>query len=534
MPGRRTTTIRAMAIVVTVLVAFARAGPALGHATLVRSQPADRAVVARSPEAVTLTFNEPVTPAALRLLDASGSPIALTDVSAVDATLIARLPEVLPQGTHVLSWRVFSADGHPVGGALTFSVAAPSAAPMGPQLGTDPTLRAAIWLARVALLVGLLIGASGTIYASWIARGPPAAPRAVAAVLLIALIAAVVSVGLQGVDVLGAPLTDLRLRRTWTSGLATPYGTTAIIAAAALLFALATLQVGPRIAAGIGVLTLAGTGAAVTLSGHAGTAPPQWLARPAVFIHVIAAALWAGALLPLAVAMGLPQQQRTTELLRFSRLMPAVIMLLLASGAALALVQMRTVTALWATNYGLVLSAKLALVLILLTIAAINRYLLTPRVAAGESSAARKLGRNAAIECAIVLGVLALVATWRFTPPPRALLAAAQAPLRVHIHSNQAMADIEIAPAQDGARRITVTVLDGQFGSLAAKEVILFLSNPEAGIERLRLLATHLEGANWQLEVPHIGLSGHWLARVEILISDFEKITLEDEIDFSR
>src|SRR5215470_1658829 len=148
------------------------AGPALGHASLIGSEPADRAVVARSPATLTLTFNEPVTPAVLRLVGAGGHTTVLTDVSAENARLIVRLPQALPQGTHILSWRVFSADGHPVGGALTFSVGEPSTAPSGPQLESEPTLRAAIWLARLMLYVGLLIGVGGTVYAGWIAREP--------------------------------------------------------------------------------------------------------------------------------------------------------------------------------------------------------------------------------------------------------------------------------------------------------------------------------------------------------------------------
>ena len=535
MPAKRARTMRAVALVLSVLAMLAHTRTALGHASLIGSEPADRAVVARSPETVTLTFNEPVTPVTLRLVGAGGHTITLTDVSAVDARLIARLPEALPRGTHLLSWRVFSADGHPVGGALTFSVGEPSAASAQPQVVSDPSLRAAIWLARVALYVGLLIGVGGTIYASWIARGAvsPASRRVIAAVLQGGLIAAIVSVGLQGVDVLGAPLSDLVLTRTWTSGLATPYGATAIIAAAVLLLALAAVHAGPRAARGLSALALAGTGAALALSGHAGTAPPQLLTRPAVFIHGVAAALWVGALIPLAAAMGSPQR-RATELMRFSRLMPAVIVLLVVSGATIAIVQVRTVEALWTTDYGLVLCGKLALVLLLLMIAAWNRYRLTPHVAAGESSAARQLARNAAIECAIVVVVLAFVALWRFTPPPRALMAAAQAPIRAHIHSNRAMADIEIAPPRDGGRRITVSVLDGQFGPLAAKEVTLFLSNPQAGIERLSLPATHVGGTTWQIDGGQIPLAGRWLLRVEILVNDFEKVALEDQLDLSR
>ncbi len=50
------------------------------------------------------------------------------EIAAVDATLTIAVPP-LPDGTHVLSWRVISADGHPVGGSLIFSIGAPSVQP---------------------------------------------------------------------------------------------------------------------------------------------------------------------------------------------------------------------------------------------------------------------------------------------------------------------------------------------------------------------------------------------------------------------
>ena len=54
-----------------------------------------------------------------------------------NATVTIRLPEGLMAGTHLLSWRVISADSHPVGGALTFSIGQPSAQPATSRFGSD-------------------------------------------------------------------------------------------------------------------------------------------------------------------------------------------------------------------------------------------------------------------------------------------------------------------------------------------------------------------------------------------------------------
>ena len=71
---------------------------------------------AQAPKTVQLRFNEPVTPAVIRLIDAEGRARDDATVRAIDETIIITLPDDLPRGTQVVSYRVISADGHPVGG----------------------------------------------------------------------------------------------------------------------------------------------------------------------------------------------------------------------------------------------------------------------------------------------------------------------------------------------------------------------------------------------------------------------------------
>ena len=107
-------------------------------------------------------------------------------------------------------------------------------------------------------------------------------------------------------------------------------------------------------------------------------------------------------------------------------------------------------------------------------------------------------------------------------------------PIHAHIHTEKAMADLKIGVPKDGGRTIDVVLLDGEFGPLAAKEVTLFLSKPDAGIERLRLPAVHVEDTIWRVEGAQIPALGRWHVGVEILISDFEKTTIEDEVELPR
>jgi copper transport protein len=277
----------------------------------------------------------------------------------------------------------------------------------------------------------------------------------------------------------------------------------------------------------VSALGLAGVGVALAASGHAATAGPELVTRPAVFLHGISVAFWGGALLPLGAALhaggGRP------ELARFSKAIPLPLAALIASGLLLAVIQVRQFDALWTTSYGLILCGKIVAVGALLALAAANRWL-TPRVTAGNARAAGRLVRSIQAEVAIVVVILGLVASWRFTPPPRSLLAAAAQPVHVHIHADKAMADLQIAALGADGRQITISLLDGEFRSLAAKEVLLVLSKPEAGIEPLRLAAMPVD-ATWRIDGVRLPSAGRWHARVEILVNDFEKIAVEDDID---
>ena len=105
------------------------------HASLVAAEPADGSLLPQAPTTVTLHFNETVAPAVVRLIDANGTTRDDVAVRAVDQSVVIALPENLPQGTQVVSYRVVSEDGHPVSGSLVFSIAVVSGAspPAGRQ-----------------------------------------------------------------------------------------------------------------------------------------------------------------------------------------------------------------------------------------------------------------------------------------------------------------------------------------------------------------------------------------------------------------
>jgi copper transport protein len=377
-----------------------------------------------------------------------------------------------------------------------------------------------------------MFGIGGVFYVAWIAIAPLPERSAtwLSVTLQGGLIATLLSVGFQGVDLLHLPPSEIRRTAVWIAGLQTSYGMTAIVASMAFIIGLCSLHLKShrRILA---TLALVGVGVALASSGHAASAAPQLIMRPAVFLHGMSVAFWLGALPPLLVSLRMHRQQ---DLLRFSRIIPAAIAVLVVTGVVLSVIQFETPDAIWTTAYGVVWCAKIAAVLLLLGLGAWNRYVLTPRIAGGDTAAAGRLSASIRIELAIALAILAIVAGWRFTPPPRAIHAAAAAPVQVHIHTARAAADVKFEPANGAPRTVTLAISDGNFGPLAAKEVTLVLAKPDAGIEPLRFPAIHGAEATWRVEGVSIPVKGRWRVGVEILIDDFEKISMDEEVELSR
>src|SRR5690606_21408143 len=87
---------------------------AQAHAALQASEPSDGAMLQAPPARLALTFSEPVTPLALHLAGPDGNVHKLDRFDIRNDRLEIEPPGELDRGTHVLSWRVVSADGHPV------------------------------------------------------------------------------------------------------------------------------------------------------------------------------------------------------------------------------------------------------------------------------------------------------------------------------------------------------------------------------------------------------------------------------------
>jgi copper transport protein len=512
------------------------------HASLVSAEPADGSVLAVAPQTVQLRFNEPVTPAVISLIDAAGKTRDDVTVQALDQTITLTLPASLPRGTQVVSYRIISADGHPVAGALVFSIGEVTGAAAAPT--ANSTVAVLIWLTRVGVYLGLFVGVGGVFFAAWIGQNASGA-RAMLGALWIGLVSAVLSLGLQGLELLNLPLAGLLAAAPWKSAFATSLGPSLLIAITAMAIArFASRSPSMSIAWVLTSVAMACVGLSLAITGHAATAAPQWLTRPSLFLHGTAVAYWVGALAPLATMARRRAGTLSYVLNRFSAAAVPVVGMLVLTGLGLAVIQLESFGALIETGYGILLSIKLVLVALLLALAALNRFYLTPIVAAGDDDIKadnikaqniKTLQGSIVLECLLVVGILAVVAGWRFTPPPRALAAvqtsAVETPLAIHIHTDDAMFQVLVSPGKVGSDSFVLQLMNGDASPLQAKEATLVLSLPERGIEPLERAATLGADGYWHVGDVPLPYPGRWHIRIEALVTDFKKVTLEDELD---
>ena len=174
------------------------------------------------------------------------------------------------------------------------------------------------------------------------------------------------------------------------------------------------------------VLAFAGS---LTWAGH-GAATPGAVGDfhlAADILHLVAAGIWLGGLLPFATLMGWARGDAKRILAarnaaeRFSLLALVCVLHLLGSGIVNSWVLVGNVSGLTGTLYGRLLLAKIGLFLSMLGFAAVNRLHLMPRLKDGTSAAraaARRLALHSVCEVILGLAVLGIVGVLGMLPPP--------------------------------------------------------------------------------------------------------------------
>jgi len=399
-----------------------------------------------------------------------------------------------------------------------------------------PAWRAAAGNGVVAIMVRARLAVI-----AWIGLALAAIAGAVWLILTAAAMSGLPAAQVFGDGVLWTVLSQTTFGRTW-------------LARFALACALATTlpallsprdRKSPRLEGAAAVLAAAFAGA-LAWSGHAaGGLGGEAIIHPAAdVLHLIAAAAWVGALLPLIVLLAAAGADDAslamarTATTRFSMLGIVSVGTLFVTGIVNTYYLAGSVPALLHTDYGRLLLIKIALFLAMVAIATVNRVRLTPQLLqhnniTASRDALRRLRRNAAIEALAGAIVIAIVAALGTMPP--AIHAAHQHPsfeavpadaAFVHIHLVEGMADVTIRPGRTGRARATIRLWDEDFEALEARQVSLTLTAPAATGKPTTLPAAQRRDGAWEVDGIALSEPGNWTVSVDVVLDANKRLTL--------
>lgn len=512
------------------------AGPAAAHATLVTGEPADGARLAAAPASVSVTFDEPVGLGSLGYLhvtDQAGRRVergAAFHPNGDGSTVAVNLVSGLGDGTYTESFRVVSADSHPVAGVVRFVVGnGVLAAASGPDATVDHVTSAVFEAVRWVSFVGFaLLGGVWLLLTVWPSgRDDRRARQIVWTGWAAATGGAVIELLLQGPYVAGEGLSAIGTGSLLDATLHTSYGQ--YHCARLLLLGLLGLLLGRalqgeqrrsfRFEDAAWPIAL---GVALTFSaaGHADTTSPAWLSVALDAAHITAMAAWLGGLVLLVGAV-LPRRdpdEQRAVLPTVSRVALVAVATLAVSGGYAAWRGVGSVDAVLTTTYGRLVLTKLVLLAGLLLLGNFARR-------AVQRHFGERLRRAVLVEIALAGAVL--VATSVLVSQPRgqeALAVSRQKP-------------VTAAAALGGGRTATVTVDPGRHGVVTVALALSAGPQPQDVTATAALPSAQLGPIPVPLSANGTGLygasgvdlpvAGRWVITLVVTTSEFSATTAQ-------
>lgn len=546
------------------VLAVSGAAPALAHATVVSTDPADGSRLDAVPATITVTFSEDVSIDAgfLKVVDAGGDQVSEGDGTGSGRTVGVRLRPGLDDGSYIVSYRIVSADSHPITGAYAFVVGdGPLVAASGSVVGgttersVDVVFKAARWVSFAGIVI---FGGLAFLVLCWPAgRTDPRARRLVWTGWGMALAGAVLGLLLQGPYAAGTGLADAVDLSLLQTTLGTTYGRM-LCGRLVLLGALAVLTVrlldapvpepvaedepDKARARDEDLAAICGLGVLATYGGvgHAAAGSTPTLALLSDTTHLAAASVWIGGLAMLGACL-LPTRRAgelARALPRFSSIALGAVAVLVATGTYQAWREIGPWAALWSTGYGRLLLAKITGVVLLIGLGYLSREAVRrryvrpvvhalsvaeedPPAPADDDRAVRALRRSVGIEVLIATVVLAITSVLVQTAPARTTYVD---PVRETVRlASGGTADVELTPAKVGANTLRVTVKDGSGAPADAGQVTATLALPAEQIGPLAVNLTRAGTGQYTTGSASLPRAGTWELVIRVQKSEFDR-----------
>jgi copper transport protein len=537
------------------------ATPALGHAFLESSDPPANAVVPVAPNTVTLRFTEPLETSYSRatLYDETGSEVAgaTSSIGPDPNTMTVTLPPGLGNGTYSLLWRTLStADGHTAQGYLPFTVGTQADVRIvAPPVANEIVSAVPQWSLSVSRWLALLgLAAFAGIWLTWVAVVRPAispvwqlgpritrrARKLAVSAFIFALVANIIALVVQAfsisgyVDPVGSILTAVGQTR---------YGTWWLIRVGLLLI-LAALLLGVswwrplkhRVFTFAAIIASFAMPIPFSMISHA-SAEPEGRATAIAFdyVHLLAAVVWIGGLLTLAVTLGPTIRDLTAEgrrvvlgqaIPRFSAVALISWAVLAVTGVYAGLLQVGNLAGLTETPYGQTLLLKLILIVPLLLLGAFN-LLLVVRKLRSASTVERVEGWSGHFvtallaELVVVTMLIGVVGVLIGTPPARQVLVQEAGSLRVPLSRDGQTGTLIITPGVVGQNHYRLELGTGHEAHLRNPSVTsatLRFELPSRGTGQIDVPLLPSPSGGFEAHGSELAFPGDWNMQVTVAV----------------
>jgi copper transport protein len=456
-------------LVATVLALGVSSGTVSAHAGLENSIPAASSVLAESPRAITLDFDEPIEArlTSIELFDSDATLIVTGAPSAAAADVVTASVPRLDDGLYAVVWRITSVDGHVIDGAFSFQVgsgAASDGASLLDQVSGGASAAPAVGrLADVSRFVGfvglvlLLGGGLFALMAPAVLTMAPATRVVVVGGWVMLVVASLASFGLLGASAVAGSVGDAVSPDVWGKVADSRTGRLLLVRAAlALLVGALLLTVGSRATTwwrSVAVAISVGLVFTFPAAGHPASRTPEslWVLLDAV--HLASVVVWVGglALFTLGGRAWLRDDEAAPVVHRFSTAAVWLVPIIVVTGA-LQTIELAGgldgVRSLTDTSWGRTLLAKLAVVSVLVALGAVSRWLLR---ASGVASVRRTVATEA-IMGVVVLGLTASLVS--LSPEP----VVASKVFNATVTQAGILADITLTPGRVGSNEVHIVI----------------------------------------------------------------------------
>ena len=434
-------------------VLCAPATMASAHAVLDNSVPTSGATLEDSPLQIVLDFDESVESSLgyIKLFSSSGKRVQLPAVKAdaSDASIVRVVPPTLAQDSYVAVYRVISADGHPVEGAITFRVGAGAVSNLASVIETalqdsetSNAVKVAMALMRFISYIAISIVLAGIFFL----LGSDAPRKGLNGAVVLAgsvlgLSGALLYL-LHGMNASGGTWGQIANVSVVKDVFATQVGESLF---ARIVVSFLLVSVVARWGKFVAVFAFATLPFTYAFAGHAAVDSPAALTIALLALHVAAVGVWCGGLILLMFVKDI----RTTPIVEwFSQRAAILIAVVVATGVVQALLLMDGIGNLTKTSYGKALIAKVCVVGIMLICAAIVRRRFY------ESG----VSRLRAVLCAeVVVGLVVLsITSGMVAASPRPTVS--NAPFSTALVQGDVIANITISPPRVGESEMHVIV----------------------------------------------------------------------------